>query len=392
MGFAENFIRGYTMGTHAKLSKEREVREQQEFEQNTEFRKQQLERQAKLDTLEAGSKKLSTQISLAQLQEGRPGPTRPPGLEEFGSEPGLQMPGPVVGQHPEQSLDLSFLGLPNQSVRPRTAEEVASTGLAQKVAEARAAQGVARAPTAITTPTAAKFLGVGVGDEVSPLELPVLTAAAGERAATGRANIAAAARKEDRENALGDPDYLADQVLGRGIEFRSLTKDQKGAVTNVLSQRGMAIPRALTQTERNLGNNAISALNALDRMDTMLKRDPGLPIKETVPGIGGRLLGASEYRAARNEAVDVLARARTGAAMRPDEEAYYKTQTAQAGDAEDVIARKHMQLRALYLGLSGIPVKVIGPDGTTVVYQDAYDQKQRLGIRKRIEQGWRLDY
>jgi len=77
--------------------------------------------------------------------------------------------------------------------------------------------------------------------------------------------------------------------------------------------------RELSQEIQRLKGNAESGLKALAQMRAELKRDPQALLKE--PFGGSRV-----FTAAKREAVDVITRLRTGAALNMSEEQFYKDQ------------------------------------------------------------------
>lgn len=404
MGFAESFIRGYTRGTQTKLEKEKSARDQAAFEADTKYREGQVKRQSEMDRLDAAHKGLAAKLELLKIRQS----TDPQSTEQYDNPEKMGPPQTVAGQHPAIDFDLTAFGGGHESVVPEGASSIAAKAARQKVAEVQAEEEVRskiknRATT--LTPEAARYLGTSA-TEVDPANLEVLKGAAVQRETNKRNredNASADARARIMHpGTTGDDDqadYLADQISQRRLDYRSLTKDQKASVTASLQKRGMDIPRALTANEKDASKNAIQGIDALDRMDKMLAAHPRLAEAESfAPGMAGRLIGnmsgvpISEFRAAKQEAVDIVTRIRTGAALNATEQKYYPNLVAQSGDSPEAIATKHTQLRAFYLGVAGIPVKLTGPNGEEAVAQDMYDPKQRIGVRKMIDAGWKLEY
>lgn len=97
---------------------------------------------------------------------------------------------------------------------------------------------------------------------------------------------------------------------------------------------------------------AKSGTEALATLSQMLDQSPDILNKTAIPGqdlplIGGlisNLAGTGEYQATSSNVLDALARARTGAAMTSQEEAFYKRLLPRAGDSEGTKQRKLSQL------------------------------------------------
>lgn len=100
-----------------------------------------------------------------------------------------------------------------------------------------------------------------------------------------------------------------------------------------------------------------SGLQSIDTLESMLAQDPGAISRNATPGqdlpvVGGlisRATGTGEYRAIAQNIIDSIARARTGAAMRPEEEAFYTRLLPRAGDDPATIQAKIAQLKQALL-------------------------------------------
>lgn len=80
--------------------------------------------------------------------------------------------------------------------------------------------------------------------------------------------------------------------------------------------------RPVGAEEKRLQENAASGLRAIQRMRTILKQDRSVLVKAAIPGSPF----AREFAAVRGEAIDVITRLRTGAALNMQEEDFYKRQ------------------------------------------------------------------
>lgn len=201
--------------------------------------------------------------------------------------------------------------------------------------------------------------------------------------------------KATLEPGVSSVDYLTNQIINRQIDIESpaITKDQRAAIYQNLSNRGMDIPRPLTVAEQNAKDDAVSGLGAIQRIRQLLADDPTILGKAVLPGFIGRMAGAGEFKAVRDEATDVKTRIRTGAALNEQEIDFYADQAPKWGDPEDQIERKLMQLEGFYLGMAGLPVIITNPETQEqFVYPDLFKQVQRLGLRTAINNGWTIEY
>ena len=75
--------------------------------------------------------------------------------------------------------------------------------------------------------------------------------------------------------------------------------------------------------------NAQTGLQALDTIEQSLQNDPSIQQKSAIPGsilggLAGQVLGTGEYEAARQQAIDVIGRMRSGGAITSDEESRFR--------------------------------------------------------------------
>lgn len=112
-------------------------------------------------------------------------------------------------------------------------------------------------------------------------------------------------------------------------------------------------PPKLTSVQQTLMTNTTSALGAVNKVESLLRSDPSMILKGAVPGIAGRVAGASTYTTARNEIADVLGRMRTGAVISPSELELYLTKLPAPGDKQTDIDYKLGQLRQIFNDIQG---------------------------------------
>lgn len=102
--------------------------------------------------------------------------------------------------------------------------------------------------------------------------------------------------------------------------------------------------KPLAAEQQKLQQNALSGLNAIGTVKTILSQDPNAPLKSKIPFVKGR----SPYAAAAKEVADVYTRLRTGAALNKGEQDFYDSQLPQPFDAPDTIAYKLQLFESLF--------------------------------------------
>lgn len=117
--------------------------------------------------------------------------------------------------------------------------------------------------------------------------------------------------------------------------------------------------------------------NAIQNLRSMFQKDPGLIAKTGVPGrnvlgIGNRVLGLGQYEAMAQQAIDSVARLRTGAAMTPSEETFYRRMVPQAGDDQATINQKLDELERYFASFQNEPGADEGLDQQAVMQQGAF--------------------
>lgn len=209
----------------------------------------------------------------------------------------------------------------------------------------------------------------------------------------GKTEVSAPTANQNVGGAYGDSLYQ--QVKTRSVDFNTLPADTKKAVLAEFASRGETMPRPLTTVEKAASNDAISALGAVDDIETFLNKNKGALATNFFLGdtIGGRIMGNSQLINNIKEATDVKTRIRTGAALNASEVQFYGSQAPAFGDSAADITKKLNNLKGFYAGMAGVPVTVVSPDGkSAVVFDDLFNNKQRLGLRKAISGGYSLSY
>lgn len=112
-------------------------------------------------------------------------------------------------------------------------------------------------------------------------------------------------------------------------------------------------PKALSSAAKQQNALVGTGVNAVQNLRSMFQKDPSLIAKTGVPGrnvlgIGNRVLGLGEYEAMAQQAIDSVARLRTGAAMTPSEEQFYRRMVPQAGDSASTINQKLNELERYF--------------------------------------------
>lgn len=109
-------------------------------------------------------------------------------------------------------------------------------------------------------------------------------------------------------------------------------------------------PKSLSSTAATQLSNAQSGLDALNQMESEIQKNPNIPLTNQVGGVLGNLgrgvVGTQGYEAARKEAVDVLARMRTGAVINKSEEANFKAMLPAPYDSPQVAEQKLARYRS----------------------------------------------
>jgi hypothetical protein len=120
--------------------------------------------------------------------------------------------------------------------------------------------------------------------------------------------------------------------------------------------------KPLTAVQQTLATNVESATRSIDKVEKLLSKDPNILYKNAVPGVGGRVMGASTYRTAEREIADLIARMRTGAVINDEEMKNYLSKLPAIGDSQEDIKYKMGELRFIFQSLKERLENQSGPD------------------------------
>lgn len=186
------------------------------------------------------------------------------------------------------------------------------------------------------------------------------------------------AQGEDMSSSPFDPQNLDDaimQIMNQGGTMKDVSEFLSIAKTmNDLKGGGAKAAKPLTGEARNRALKAKSGLQSLDTLESTLQSDPGAFQRQALPnplGITGRLTGTTDVRAATDNAVDIIARLRSGAAITDSEAKRFARLLPQAGDSKESALFKLQNVRSeleSYLQGSGEPTL----EEAMMQYQGAY--------------------
>lgn len=137
-------------------------------------------------------------------------------------------------------------------------------------------------------------------------------------------------------------------IIEQGGDF----KDVKEYLSLVEALEGISAgpqQKPLTGEARKRALTAQSGLRSIDTLEQALINDPGSFKRQALPnplGITGRLTGTTDIRAATDNAVDVIARLRTGANITDSEARRFARFLPLPGDSVESAKRKLANLRA----------------------------------------------
>jgi len=145
---------------------------------------------------------------------------------------------------------------------------------------------------------------------------------------------------------------LSDEVF-RQIILADLLETGGKIVDQIIKVREALVPGtggAISNiTEKKQIDLANSGLRALDQAEALLKEDPSLVIKRTIPG----KIGARSYDSALFRSIEAILRGRSGAAV-PEQEVrrYMSAYAPKIGDSKETAKLKLEALRADLLDLA----------------------------------------
>jgi hypothetical protein len=104
--------------------------------------------------------------------------------------------------------------------------------------------------------------------------------------------------------------------------YLTLPKEDADKIAKAYEANKAATPKAMSAPAKQLIANAKSGLRSLNAIEQFIEKDPSILIRASLPGS----LGARTYIKRLQEAADVYARLRTGAALNNQEMEYYPAQ------------------------------------------------------------------
>lgn len=152
-------------------------------------------------------------------------------------------------------------------------------------------------------------------------------------------------------------------------------KDIADYLSNVKTYQdliGPATTKPLNSTQQQQANNAQSGLDSLSEIAQTLQSNPGASKLASLPGgsLTSSLTGTGSYKAAVNNATDVIGRLRSGGAINQDEEKRFKSLLPGAFDDPETVNYKLTQLSTLFQ-------RFVNPSGGS---SDAADALSSLGL------------
>lgn len=129
-------------------------------------------------------------------------------------------------------------------------------------------------------------------------------------------------------------DSSIEQILANGGDLNDVMK----YVSLVEALQELRTPEQpkLNATQLQQANNAMSGLEDLSALASMVEADPNVTLKASLPGgsFTRRATGTAQYEAAKQNVADVIGRLRSGGAINQDEEKRFLAQLPQAGDSQ----------------------------------------------------------
>lgn len=160
----------------------------------------------------------------------------------------------------------------------------------------------------------------------------------------------------DMSSTLGDQQGSASPYTKENL-MADIQRDPKNAskyIDNYTSLDAIFNPKQtdnkLNSTQQQQAFNAQSGLTSLQKIADTLSSNPNAAKLAAIPGgsIAANLTGTGEYKAAINNATDVIGRLRSGGAIGQEEEKNFLRLLPQAGDSSDTINYKLQQLSGVF--------------------------------------------
>lgn len=181
-------------------------------------------------------------------------------------------------------------------------------------------------------------------------------------------------------------DPVVSNIFSNPQVWHDLSASEKEKYRPILAQAGFNFPKKLTAAQLEVQNNANSALLAISNFENLAVPDGDV----SRLGLVFSKSGLGRIANSRQEIVDVIARARTGAVISESEERFYNRMVPGALDSASNAKQKLNQLKMLFAGLAGTPVVIQSPEGDLYEYNDLYNSDQRLEVRNALESGYSI--
>lgn len=164
------------------------------------------------------------------------------------------------------------------------------------------------------------------------------------------------------------PAITQDQLLQLALMDAARGGKNLGMIKQLQAMVGTASQstKPLSASQQQAASNAQNGLNMMGEIESLLDKDPTVARGAVLPNI---VQGedAQRFSVAKNEAMDVLRRLRTGAAISSQEESFYASMFPQIGDKPETKAFKIKLYKDLFERLAN-------PVGAAPTYQDVLSQ------------------
>lgn len=277
-----------------------------------------------------------------------------------------------VGQAGSQNIPEDVLQSASQATNELPEATAQTPNFLQKLV------GAAANPVANPGKTAGAVLkqsagrGFGIPAAVSQSQGAALTGT-GEPDISKTIMDTSAATPEDTNSPFATANVEANvkSILAQGGKM----KDVSDYLSNVKAYQDLtASPttKPLNSTQQQQANNAQSGLDSLGEIAQTLQSNPNASKLASIPGgsLASNLTGTGSYKAAVNNATDVIGRLRSGGAINADEEKRFKSLLPGAFDDPETVNYKLNQLSTLFQ-------RFVNPSGGS---SDAADALSGLGL------------
>lgn len=189
---------------------------------------------------------------------------------------------------------------------------------------------------------------------------------------------------------------LAQTIYNSPRQYHDLTPSDKADVLTEIASKvpNWNPPKKLGAEQEKAVSLAEAGLLALQQLEGQIYNEDGTLNRSALAWSAVPIIGSfTQTGTAQRATIDPISRLRTGAAMTPSEEKYYSQQVPRSVDSPELVEQKTASLKAFYSGIAGNPVTLISPEGQAIRYEDMFDPRQRLEVRKAMEAGYKfIDY